>query len=337
MANKNIKAISEKEYVALIDSKEIPIRFGGRTVEKMLGVGANGAAFLCLNKKLNRKEVVKVWLPKSADAVPDKDAFLKEVRLLAKIKHENIVDVYDAWVEHGLFLCSMEYIDGIELREWLNGLALRNAEDVKEGAKPQYIFIGNSFKDTLKIMETVFSTIVDYQEAGLVHGDIHGNNILLDAQNNVHIIDFGSSIIRKDSSNLRFDTEIYHTWSLVKKAFSMHIEKGGRTAFFTDFTKDDSMIDYLYSKSMFTVNIPTRRGRNARRICFKDWSYSLLQYIRMLAIIFDAKHFTNYDVFRDYCDCLFNAHYLNKDYFLDLAKKDNPKDFEKWYKAYTQS
>ncbi len=62
-------------------------------VEKTLGAGAVGVAYLCFDKTLDTRVTIKVL----KDSARDKDIarFHKEAKLAAKLNHPNVVQVYD--------------------------------------------------------------------------------------------------------------------------------------------------------------------------------------------------------------------------------------------------
>lgn len=155
----------------------------GVVFENELGKGRNAKAFLVRNKKvLDRKEVVKIWIPRE-----DRDTqkqFVNEIRKNALLTHNNIASIYDAEIQGDVCFCRMEYIPGITLRDFLK-------------SNPDFVIRYTILERILSIMKYVY-------ENGKYHGDLHSGNIVLNCNeiagkndaSFLKIIDFGTSILR---------------------------------------------------------------------------------------------------------------------------------------------
>uniref|UniRef100_A0A8C8SGM5 non-specific serine/threonine protein kinase n=1 Tax=Pelusios castaneus TaxID=367368 RepID=A0A8C8SGM5_9SAUR len=84
---------------------------------KMIGEGAFGKVFLAKGKVDNHQSVIKEinLLP-----MKEKEASQKEVILLAKMKHPNIVTFYNSLQEKNKLYIVMEYCDGGDLMRRIN-------------------------------------------------------------------------------------------------------------------------------------------------------------------------------------------------------------------------
>ena len=154
---------------------------------ELIGQGANGVVLKARNATLNRIEAIKIWLPnrtKNSNNV-NINQYLEEVRKIANIKNNNIVTMYDAWRQDGYYLASTEYIEGKNLKDWLK----------------TPLYAGEI--ERRKIARQLLETVLYYQSEGIIHGDIHPGNILIDNNNQVHIIDFGSSYFTRNKKNGR--------------------------------------------------------------------------------------------------------------------------------------
>lgn len=81
----------------------------------------------------------------------------------------------------------------------------RGAETLLEMAKRGGVTLGVALKLTLELLE-VLDTL--HQQAGIVHGDIHPANVVLDHSGKVKLIDFGKAFFRADFA--LFNPEIIH-------------------------------------------------------------------------------------------------------------------------------
>ncbi|TFK41747.1 kinase-like domain-containing protein [Crucibulum laeve] len=111
--------------------------------EYKLGMGANGSVFLCQHmldgNPLGHFAVKKI-------AVGDSHSYLlnilKEVRLLERLHHPNIITYHHAWLETCQFSSFGPKVPTLHvLMQWAEGGSLDDFIDVRLGRKPQHIHI----------------------------------------------------------------------------------------------------------------------------------------------------------------------------------------------------
>ncbi|MEL7597732.1 MAG: AarF/UbiB family protein, partial [Clostridiaceae bacterium] len=113
--------------------------------------------------------------------------------------------IYDAKIiNNEIYMSAMEYIEGKPLDEWLKS----NCQMLKR----------------IEVCENILKTVLEYQNIGVIHGDLHGGNILIDKNDNIHLIDFGTSLF--GHANQSKEREAYFIVDLVKKLLGEYfIEK----------------------------------------------------------------------------------------------------------------
>ncbi len=143
-------------------------------VQQVLGQGAFGIVLKAFDGKLERSVAIKVIQPRFASTSPPRKRFLREARLAAAIRHENIVQVYSV-EEQPLPYLVMEYIDGQTLQQKLDGNGPLETTEI------------------LHLGRQIASGLAAAHAAGLIHRDIKPGNILLErgADQKVKITDFG--------------------------------------------------------------------------------------------------------------------------------------------------
>jgi len=92
---------------------------GPYRVVKELGKGGMGAVYAAIDTRLERRIALKVMLPQYAADAGSKARFLREARAAARIKHDNVVTVYEADERDGVPYIAMEYLEGYPLDEFL--------------------------------------------------------------------------------------------------------------------------------------------------------------------------------------------------------------------------
>jgi serine/threonine protein kinase len=139
-------------------------------VEEELAKGGMGIVFRAREVLLDRPVAIKIIRPELASARAA-DKFLREARILANLRHPNVVPVHRAGEVEGFFYYVMEFIEGETLADRLEKGPLPRAEALKLG------------RDLLAALEAVHSV-------GVVHRDIKPSNILLIGDRAV-LTDFG--------------------------------------------------------------------------------------------------------------------------------------------------
>lgn len=138
---------------------------------EQVGRGTFGTVWKARDAELGRIVAVKIPRQGQLDDA-EGELFLREARLAAQIRHPGIVAVYEAGRDGDLLYIASEYIDGANLGEWMSQQRLSVHEAVAMG---------------IRIADGLHAA----HEAGLVHRDLKPGNILLDADGQPHITDFG--------------------------------------------------------------------------------------------------------------------------------------------------
>lgn len=149
---------------------------GKYKVKDVLGVGGMGVVYKAEHIYLNTEVAIKLLLPNESGKDWHK-RFLREARVLAELKHPNIIEIYDFdFTEEGYPYYVMELLDGISLKDYLI-----------ENGPPDF----DRFKEIcIQISEALFYA----HSKGIIHRDLKPSNIFLNWENNklkVKILDFG--------------------------------------------------------------------------------------------------------------------------------------------------
>jgi serine/threonine protein kinase len=108
-----------------------------------------------------------------------------EAKLLVKLQHQNIVQVFELGDDNGVFYISMEYVEGVDLRRLLNAF-----REHHEKIPPKFVYW--IISDILRALAFAHSRVApDGQPIGIVHRDISPQNILIARHGEVKVADFG--------------------------------------------------------------------------------------------------------------------------------------------------
>ena len=138
----------------------LPTAVAGYEIARELGRGGMGVVYLAKQKGLNRLVALKMILSGIHAGEQQRKRFEAEAEALARLRHPNIVQVYEVGQHDGLPFLSLEYVDGGALDKQLDG----NPLPPREAAA---------------LIETLARAIAAAHAAGIVHRDLKPANILL--------------------------------------------------------------------------------------------------------------------------------------------------------------
>ncbi len=175
-----IKAAARQADVARIVSIAdsavgLPTTIGRYVVLDLVGRGAMGEVYAAYDPKLNRKVAIKVLRVRPGADIVDPKLRLRMVReaqSIAKLSHPNVVVVHDVGAVDSQVFVAMEFVDGQTLAEWL-------------ASEPR------AWSDVLKIFADAGRGLVAAHEKDLVHRDFKPDNVMIGADGQVRVMDFG--------------------------------------------------------------------------------------------------------------------------------------------------
>jgi len=143
-------------------------------IEKILGEGGMGEVYLASHTMTGQKVAMKVISPELVRDEGTTRRFLEEGRVMAALKHPNIVRLLNFFEEGGRFFLVMDFIDGPTLESML-----------KERQLP--------VEEAIRIMTGVLTALhhAHSQARMVVHRDIKPANIMLGKGGSVVVTDFG--------------------------------------------------------------------------------------------------------------------------------------------------
>ena len=158
---------------------------GNFLLERELGRGGMGGVYLGRDKMLDRPVAVKVMLKEFGSDAEFVERFKKEAQAAARLIHPNIAQIYSYGIADEMPYIAMELVAGGSLYQ-----IMRNS-----GAN-------SDIPRIMKICEQVAQALRCASDQGLVHGDIKPENILLDANGNAKLVDFGLAAMQKDTDEI---------------------------------------------------------------------------------------------------------------------------------------
>jgi eukaryotic-like serine/threonine-protein kinase len=146
-----------------------------------VGEGTFGEVYRAFDTRLHREVAVKLLRPVRSP-VRLSDRVLAEARVLARLRHQNVVAIHGAEERDGRVGLCMEYVRGATLEQLLQ---THGAFSAREAA-----LIG---QDLCRAVAAVHG-------AGLVHRDIKAQNVMREEGGRVVLMDFGAGQLRESAS-----------------------------------------------------------------------------------------------------------------------------------------
>ena len=146
--------------------------FGDYELREEIGRGGMGVVYKGRQVSLNRWVAIKVLLHGPFTGDEDVQRFCAEAEVVARLRHPNIVAIYEMGVQDGHHFFSMEYIQGMSLAQKAHHQPLPAAQAAR------YVQIA--------------AEAVHYaHQQGVAHRDLKPANVLVDEADQPRITDFG--------------------------------------------------------------------------------------------------------------------------------------------------
>ncbi len=165
-------------------------------IERVLGRGGMAQVYYGQDIKLQRPVAIKVIDARYRDNPQYARRFITEARAVARWRHENIIQIYYADDQDGLYYYVMEYIDGPDLASVLNSHAARGEK--------------LSQAEVLRIGKAIASALDYAHKHGVIHRDVKPSNIFLSKDGRIVLGDFGLALdLNQGSSGEAFGSPHY--------------------------------------------------------------------------------------------------------------------------------
>lgn len=150
------------ESLLLEPQRLLPPRY---ELERMLGRGGMGTVVLARDRSLDRRVAIKLI------AGDEDETGYREARMLARLRHPGVVEVFDVGRHRGRTYIAMEYVEGESLRAW-----------VGQRRPPALV---------IRTMAEVARALAAVHELGIAHLDVKPDNIVIGLDGRPRLIDFG--------------------------------------------------------------------------------------------------------------------------------------------------
>ncbi len=158
-----------------------PFQFGPYEVKRLINTGGMGSVYEAFDNRNQKKVAIKII---RSGLVRDlKKRFFREISILSKLKHPNIVRIHD-----------YDEIDGVDffVMDYLSGTTLDKV--------PLVTF--SSYENWLEKFISLLDAVKSMHQENIVHRDLKPTNIMMTEENELVIFDFGLGKILESQSSI---------------------------------------------------------------------------------------------------------------------------------------
>ncbi|AVK62944.1 Stk1 family PASTA domain-containing Ser/Thr kinase [Lactobacillus sp. CBA3606] len=161
---------------------------GRYRIIRSLGEGGMANVYLAHDLILDRDVAVKLLRLDLRDDPKTIKRFQREALATTELVHPHIVSLYDIGEENGMQYLVMEYVKGMDLKNYI---------------KQQFPF---PRQQVIDIMEQILSAVATAHAHNIIHRDLKPQNILIDEQGNAKITDFGIAVALSEHTMTQTNT-----------------------------------------------------------------------------------------------------------------------------------
>jgi serine/threonine protein kinase/WD40 repeat protein len=150
----------------------LPESFGDYELLEQIGHGGMGVVYRARQRSLDRVVAIKMMTLGPGSSTELVKRFRAEAVSAASLHHPNIVAIHDVGIHEGRHFFVMDYVEGQSLTRLVGNQPL-------------------PAKRAAAYLQTIAEAVHYAHERGILHRDLKPSNVLIDAQDQPHVVDFG--------------------------------------------------------------------------------------------------------------------------------------------------
>ena len=157
---------------------------GRYRIEKQIGQGSFGVVYLATDTELPRQVVLKVARADRVQTSEERQSFVRDAEYATRLKHPNILTIYDVEPNRDQPFIVLEYMPGGDLKRRLIEQEL-------------------SCHQAVSLMIPIAEAVAFAHQKDIFHRDLKPANILLDERGEPRVADFGLALHERDQQKHR--------------------------------------------------------------------------------------------------------------------------------------
>ncbi len=181
------KILTDYQVRRFLSNKPHGLIVGKYIILDRLGSGSMGRVYKAQHQLMGRVVALKIIAPEIVTNERVVARFQREMRLVGRLDHPNVVRAYDADQANGILFIVMEHVSGISLGQRL-----------KEGPIPATDVVNYAAQAALGLAHA--------HAQGIVHRDVKPSNLLLNEEKQVKVLDLGLGVLMEADNQATFAT-----------------------------------------------------------------------------------------------------------------------------------
>lgn len=170
----------------LLRGEKTGFHYGDYKVLYLVGTGSFARVYRAVHKEDGRVVAIKVLRKRFSDSAAQTDQFLREGKMGTKLRHPNIVPIYEVHSNRPVYFLVMAFVEGQSLREFVK---------IRKKLAPA---------EATKLFAGIVSGLAHAAEKGITHRDLKLSNVLISADGRPQLVDFGlAGVDDADETNPR--------------------------------------------------------------------------------------------------------------------------------------
>lgn len=157
-----------------------PTSLGKYRIVRRIGMGGMGEVYLAVDEVLNRPVALKVIAPTFSASENFQKRFMQEARVVARLVHPNIVQIYNLEQIEGRLVFVSEYVEGQNLEQLMK----------QQGSL--------SPSEAMRIGIAIAQALEVAHQHAIIHRDVKPSNVLISESGNIKLTDFGIAKLAQD-------------------------------------------------------------------------------------------------------------------------------------------
>ena len=140
---------------------------------ELLGTGGMGVVFKAADRTLDETVALKTLRQDLGKSIELSKRFKSEIRLARRVASPHICRIHEFGIDDGLHYISMEWVDGITVKELLE----------QRGGLP--------LVEAFQIADEIVAGLTAIHQAGIIHRDVKPANLMRTPEGRIKLMDFG--------------------------------------------------------------------------------------------------------------------------------------------------